>query len=223
MPESTSAELSIEVLAPVVEVRMLQNPAMKEDRLMPSRILGLIVDATVPSFGRPWMTSAVAIVVGIGTFFVPANAMLKWLAAAIVADLISGILAKRSGFPRPHISFVGAGVYGFCYAIAQYLSKQPELQWEVWNRTWGIGEFLALWFITGHLANLTKNFDDLDTPFPKGVNNAISVVRKLIDSAEIGGPIVSIFKSSMSQKGGNTEITSKTETTVTTIPPPEKP
>ncbi len=218
------AGLAIGLQTPVTEVqKVIHDFQMKEDRLMPSRLLHSIIAAMIPATGGPWVSSAIVAGASIGTLFVPVNAILKWLAVSIVFDLFTGFLCKRSGFKRPHISMVGAAATAGSYAVAQYLARQPELQWEVMGRTWGVGEFFALWFLIGHLANITKNMDDLDTPFPKSVNGLISKIRSIIDTAEIGGPIVSIFKSSMSQKGGDTEIVSKTETVVTTTTPTEKP
>lgn len=171
--------------------------------------------AMLPTFNWPWLAVWIqTIVIPAGTLFVPVNAVLKWMAMALICDLVTGVLCRLKGFQRPNIHLIGVGVMAGCYSLAQYLARQPELQWEVFGRTFGIGEFFGLWCLTIHLGSFAKNMDDLGAPLPKGLKRLIAGVQSSMDNAEIGGSIISVFKSSLSQKSDTKEITTTTETTV---------
>lgn len=184
------------------------------------KLLRPFVAMVIPTLNGPWVAATVTTLVSVATMWVPVNQVLKFLALSIVVDLVTGFLCKRKGFDRPNISMTGGLVSAGCYSVAQYLAKQPELNWEIplFNRTFGVGEFFALWWMVCHLSNITKNMDDLDAPLPGGVKSLIKWMRSFIDTAEIGGPIISVFKSSLKQTGGDVQVVSKTETTVTEKP-----
>lgn len=184
------------------------------------KLLRPIAAMMIPTLNGPWVTTVVTGLVSVATMWVPVNQVLKLLALFIALDLFTGFLCKIKGLPRPNISMIGGAVSAMCYSFSQYLSKQPELNWNIEqiNRTFGVGEFFALWFLVCHVGNFTKNMDDLETPLPGGFKALIKWVRSFIDSAEIGGPIVSVLKQSFKQTGGSTEVVTKTETVVTEKP-----
>ncbi len=170
-----------------------------------------------------------ALLAAIATFLTPMNLVLKLMLVAIFFDVFTGICCRisKKAVTQPQIGPIAILVKFGCYALASYLAKQPELIWDVWGKTWGVGEFVGLWYLVVELASITMNLDDLKMPLPKSLKKLVAAIHSSIDNADISGSAVSMITSfsKRTEDGVQTvkEVTSKTTVTPSAAAPTEKP
>lgn len=194
------------------------------------KIVRPFIALAIPVTNWPWW--AVLGQTGIAsflTFMTPMNLVLKLMLAAIIFDVFTGGCCRWSkvAVTQPPIGMVTILLKFGCYALASYLAKQPELIWDVWGKTWGVGEFLGLWYLVIELASIITNLDDLKIMrFPRSIKRLVSSIQSSIDDAEITPGAINILTSfSKKTEDGVQTVKEVVSTTVVTPAPlpPEKP